>query len=100
MLSPKPPIPSHHPAPQPTHSSFLALAFSCTGASNLHKTKVLSFHNGQLGHPLLRIQLETQALGRGVLASSYCCSSYKNADPLAPLLLSLAPSLRDPFFIQ
>jgi hypothetical protein len=29
------------PAPQPTHSCFLALAFPCTGAYNLHKTKDL-----------------------------------------------------------
>jgi hypothetical protein len=28
--------------PQPTHSLFLALAFPCTGAYNLHKTKGLS----------------------------------------------------------
>jgi hypothetical protein len=30
MLSQKSPIPSPHPAPQPTHSCFLALAFPCT----------------------------------------------------------------------
>jgi hypothetical protein len=29
-------------APQPTHSRFLALAFPCTGAYDLHKTKGLS----------------------------------------------------------
>jgi hypothetical protein len=28
----KAPIPSSHPASQPTHSRFLALAFPCTGA--------------------------------------------------------------------
>jgi hypothetical protein len=39
MLSPKLPIPFPHPAPQPTHSRFLALAFPCTGAYDLHKTK-------------------------------------------------------------
>jgi hypothetical protein len=32
MLSPKSPIPSPCPAPQPTHSCFLALAFPCIGA--------------------------------------------------------------------
>ena len=31
-------------APQPTHSCFLALAFPCTGAYDLHKTKGLSSH--------------------------------------------------------
>ena len=33
MLSPKPPIPSSCPAPQPTHSSFLALAFPCAAST-------------------------------------------------------------------
>jgi hypothetical protein len=40
MLSSKPPIYSPCPAPQPTHSHFLALAFPCTGAY----TKGLSSH--------------------------------------------------------
>ena len=31
-----------HPAPQPTHSCFMALAFPCTGAYDLRKTKGLS----------------------------------------------------------
>jgi hypothetical protein len=39
--------------------------------------------DGQLGHPLLHIQLETQALG--VLVSSYCCSSYRVEDPFSSL---------------
>jgi hypothetical protein len=37
-------IPSPHPAPQPTHSRFLALAYHCPGAYNLPKTKGLSSH--------------------------------------------------------
>jgi hypothetical protein len=43
--------------------------------------------DGQLGHPLLHMQLETQALGvgGGVLVSSYCCSSYRVADPFSSL---------------
>jgi hypothetical protein len=36
-----------------------------------------------LGHPLLHIQLEIQALG--VLVSSYCCSSCRFADPFSSL---------------
>jgi hypothetical protein len=32
------------PVPQPTHSSFLALAFPCTRAYDLPKTKDLSSH--------------------------------------------------------
>ena len=39
MLSRKFPIPSHHPAPLPTHSYVVALVFPCTGAYNIYKTK-------------------------------------------------------------
>jgi hypothetical protein len=38
-------------------------------------------NDGQLGHHLLHMQLETRALG--VLVSSYCCSSYRVADPFS-----------------
>jgi hypothetical protein len=41
MLSRKSPIHSPCPAPLPTHSHFLALAFPCTGAYNLCKIKGL-----------------------------------------------------------
>ena len=39
MLSQKFPIPSPHPAPLPTHSRFLVLAFPCTGAYKVCNTK-------------------------------------------------------------
>ena len=39
--------------------------------------------DGPLGHLLLHMQLEPRALG--VLVSSYCCSSYRVADPFSPL---------------
>ena len=39
MLSQKFPIPSLCPAPLPTHSRFLALAFLCTGAYKVCNTK-------------------------------------------------------------
>ena len=38
MLSRKLPIPSLRPAPLPTHSPFLALAFPCTGAYKVCKS--------------------------------------------------------------
>jgi hypothetical protein len=82
MLSPRPPIPSPHPAPQPTYSHILALAFPCTGAYDLRKTKGLSSIDGRLGHLLLHMQLETQLWG--LLVSSYC-SSYRVADPFSSL---------------
>jgi hypothetical protein len=44
MLSSKSPIHSLCPAPQPTHSCFMTLAFPCTGAYGLLKTKGLSSH--------------------------------------------------------
>jgi hypothetical protein len=43
MLTQKSPIPHPCPAPQPTHSCFLALSLPCTEAYNLHKTKGLSW---------------------------------------------------------
>ena len=45
--------PSPHPAPQTTHSCFLALAWPRASPPI----------DGQLGHPLLNVQLEIQALG-------------------------------------
>jgi hypothetical protein len=39
-------------------------------------------NDGQLGHLLLHMQLETRALG--VLVTSYCCSTYRVADPFRP----------------
>jgi hypothetical protein len=39
MLPQKFPVPSPHPAPLPTHSCFLALAFLCTGAYKVCNTK-------------------------------------------------------------
>ena len=61
MLSQKSPILSPCLAPLPTHSHFLALAFPCTGAYKVCKTKgpVFPMMNGLLGHLLLNMQLET-----------------------------------------
>jgi hypothetical protein len=39
--------------------------------------------DGQLGHLLLHMQLDIRALG--VLVSSYCCSTYRVADPFSSL---------------
>jgi hypothetical protein len=41
---PKVPYTLPCPAPQPSHSCFLALAFPCTGAYDLRRTKGLSSH--------------------------------------------------------
>ena len=52
--------------------------------------------DGCLGHPLLHMQLETQALG--VLVSSYCCSSYRVADPFSSLGTFSNSFIGDPVF--
>ena len=82
MLSRKFPITYPHPIPLPTHSRFLALAFTCTGAYKVCKTIALP-NDSWLGQLLLHMQLEIRALG--VLVSSYCCSTYRVADPFSSL---------------
>jgi hypothetical protein len=77
------PIHSAHTAPQGTHSPFLVLAFPCTGNIVLARPKTSPLIDGWVGHSLLHMQQETQALG--VLVSSYCCSSYRVADHFSSL---------------
>jgi hypothetical protein len=56
-----------------------------------------SLHNdGRLGHPLLHMQLETQTLG--ILISSYCCSTYRVADPFSSLGTFSSSSIGVPVF--
>jgi hypothetical protein len=97
MLSRKFPIPSSRSAPLPTHSHFLALAFPCTGAYKVCKTKGASLPNdGWLGHLLLHMQLETWALG--VLVSSYYCSTYRVSDPFSSFGTFSSSSIEGPLF--
>jgi hypothetical protein len=76
-----PPYPSP-PTPLPP-SHFLALAFPCTEAYKVCKSKEPLSSDGRLGHLLIHMHLETQALG--VLVSSYYCSTYRVADPFSSL---------------
>jgi hypothetical protein len=97
MLSQKFPIPSPCPAPLPTHYQFLALALPCTGAYKVCLDQGASLpSDGRLGHPLLHVQLETGALG--VLISSYCCSTYRVADPFSSLGTFSSFSIGGPVF--
>jgi hypothetical protein len=96
MLSQKSPIPSHHSAPQPTHSCFLALAFPLLGHMIFTRPRASSPIDGRLGHPLLHMQLEIQFWG--LLVSSYCCSSYRVADPFSSLDTFSSFSIGDPVF--
>jgi hypothetical protein len=50
--------------------------------------------DGQLGHPLLHMQLETQVCG--VLVSSYCWSSYRIADPFSSMSTFSSSFFRGP----
>jgi hypothetical protein len=53
-------------------------------------------NDGQLGHLLLHMQLETRALG--VLVSSYCCSTCRVADPFSSLGTFSSSFIRGPAF--
>jgi hypothetical protein len=97
MLPQKSPMPSP-PTPLPTHSLFLALAFPCTEAYKVCKT------NGPL-FPLMptRPSSDTYAPrdmssggGGGLLVSSYCCSTYRVADPFSSLGTFSGSSIGDP----
>ena len=52
--------------------------------------------DGQLGHSLLHMQLDTQLCG--VLVSSYRCSSYRVADPFISLGTFSSSFIRGPVF--
>jgi hypothetical protein len=53
-------------------------------------------NDDQLGHLLIHMQLETRALG--VLVSSYCCSTYRVADPFSSLGAFSSSSIGGPVF--
>jgi hypothetical protein len=53
-------------------------------------------NDGRLGHLLLHMKLETQALV--VLVSSYCCSSYRVADTFSSLGTFSSSSIGGPVF--
>jgi hypothetical protein len=58
--SENPPSLAPPPAPQPTHSNFLALAFPYMGHRIFTGPRVSPPIDDQLGHPLLHMQLETR----------------------------------------
>ena len=94
---PQAPYTLPHPAPQPTHSPFLTLAFPCTEAYKVCNTKGPLFPSDSwLGHLLLHMQLETQALG--VLVSSNGCFTYTVADPFSSLGAFSSFSIGGPVF--
>ena len=96
---PKIPYPLPHlPAPQPTHSHSWSWHFPILGHSTFIGPRASPPIDGQLGHPLLHIQLESQVPPflfsdwwfsskefSGVLISSYWCSSYGASNPFSSL---------------
>jgi hypothetical protein len=96
MLSQKFLIPSPTLLPKPPTPASWPWSFPVLGAYNLCKTKGLSCHDGQLGHLLLHMQLETSA--QKVLISSYCCFSYRVTEPFSSLDTFSSSSIGDPVF--
>jgi hypothetical protein len=94
MLAQKFPISSPRPAPLPTHSHLLALVFPCI--LSLQDLGASLPNDGRLGHLLVHMQLETRTLG--VLVSSYCCSTYRVADPFSSLGTFSSSSIGGPVF--
>ena len=94
MLSPflVSPIPSPCPAPQPTYSCFLALAFPCTEAYSLWKTKGLSSHWWPT-RPSSATYSNRDASSERYLLLHIAVPPIGLQTPLAPWVLSLAPSL-------
>jgi hypothetical protein len=82
------------PTPPPTHSHFLALAFPCTEAYKVCMT------NGPLHWWPTRPSSDTYAArgtsSRGVLVSSYCCSTYRVAVPFSSLGTFSSSSIGSP----
>ena len=93
MLSPKPLIPSPCPAPQPTHSCFLALGhiIFVLGHIIFARPRASPPIDGQLSHPLLHMQLETQLWGYWLVHIVVPPIGLQTPSP--PLVLSLAPPL-------
>jgi hypothetical protein len=83
MLSQKSSIPSPCPAPQPTPPTSWPWHSPVLRHTIFARPRVSPPNDGQLGHLLLHMQLETRALG--ILVSSYCCSSYRVAYPFSSL---------------
>jgi hypothetical protein len=56
----------------------------------------ISSQHGRLGHLLPHMQLETKVMGE--LVSSYCCSSYRVAEPFSSLDTFSSSSIGGPVF--
>jgi hypothetical protein len=97
MLSQKSPTPSltHSPThPLPPLDPGIPLYW---GIYSLRVQWASLSTDGRLGHLLIHMQLETGALrGWGILVNSYCCSTYRIADPPSSLGTSSSSSIGGP----
>jgi hypothetical protein len=71
------------PLPYPPTPTSWGLCSPVLRHIKLHNQWASLSTDGQLGHLLIHMQLETGALG--VLVSSYCCSTYRVADRFSSL---------------
>ena len=63
MLSPKPPIPFTHPAPNPPTPAYWPRHSSVSGHMIFTRPRASPPIDGQLGHPLIHMQLQTKLWG-------------------------------------
>jgi hypothetical protein len=95
MLSLMSPIlPTHTLLPNPPTS--LPWHYPVLGHMIFARLRASPANDGQLGHLLLHMQLETLALG--VLDSAYCCSSYRVVDLFSSLSTFCSSSIGGPVF--
>ena len=84
-----PKSPSHPPLPTPHLPNPTSWPW---------RSPVLRHIEFAIGHLLLHIQLETGVRALGVLVSSYCCYTYRAADPFSSLGTFSSSSIGGPVF--
>ena len=96
MLTRKSPIPSPSLLPNPPTPASWPWHFPVLGHMIFARPRASPPNDGWLVHPQIHMQLEAQLLG--LLVSSYCCFSYRVADPFSSLGIISSSSIRGPVF--
>jgi hypothetical protein len=96
MPSQKSPIPSPCLLPYPLTPTSWPWHSPVLGHIKFARPRASLPNDGQLGHLLLHMQLETRVLG--LLISSHCCSTYRVADPFSSLGTFFSSSIGGPVF--
>jgi hypothetical protein len=97
MISPKPPCPSPALLPNPPTPTSWPWHSPVLGHMIFTIPRSSPPIDGRLGHALLHMQLDTQLWGE-ILFSSYCCSSYRFADPFSSFSTFSSSFFRVPVF--